>query len=296
MYFEYFLGIVIVIIIFIRLRKKFKKYNSIYKINGLDGIYLYFINKNFKNTGLSNFLDKKKNILGKQISKVTNNKILYGPYAGTKIINSYGWSNVDFSPKYLGSYELQIQNKILDLTKKKKFDCFIDLGAAAGYHIISLLKKKFFKKGFAFETSKKSREILKKNAKVNNISKKINIYGNANFLSLLGILKDFEQKKLFFLVDIEGNEYDLFSNHFCKKFSKSTFIIEEHPFNMSNKKKIKNFFQNIKKYYKIEILHDISKNPFNFSILEKFSDDEKYLMMSEGRPQSMRWLVLQPKK
>ena len=234
--------------------------------------------------------------MGKQISKVTNNKILYGPYAGTKIINSYGWSNVDFSPKYLGSYELQIQNKILDLIKKKKFDCFIDLGAAEGYHIISLLKKKFFKKGFAFETSKKSREILKKNAKVNNISKKINIYGNANFLSLLGILKDFEQKKLFFLVDIEGNEYDLFSNHFCKKFSKSTFIIEEHPFNMSNKKKIKNFFQNIKKYYKIEILHDISKNPFNFRILEKFSDDEKYLMMSEGRPQSMRWLVLQPKK
>ncbi len=46
----------------------------------------------------------------------------------------------------------------------------------------------------------------------------------------------------------------------------------------------------------IKVLKDVPKNPFGFRILDKFSDDEKYLMMSEGRPQTMRWLVLQPKK
>ena len=296
MYFEYFIFTIVILLIFLRLRKKIIKYKSIYNKNGFDGVYLYFVNKNFTQTGLSNFIDKKKNILGKEISKISNNKILYGPYSGTKILSSYGWSNIDFCPKYLGSYEYQVQKKIIDLNKKKKFDHFIDLGAAEGYHIISLLKKKFFKQGLAFEISKKSREILKKNAQINKLNNRIRIYKDANLSSLKNALRNFNHRRLLFLVDIEGQEYDLFSNHFCKKFSKSTFIIEEHPFNMSNKKKIKNFFQNIKKYYKIEILHDISKNPFNFSILEKFSDDEKYLMMSEGRPQSMRWLVLQPKK
>ena len=115
-------------------------------------------------------------------------------------------------------------------------------------------------------------------------------------MSLIKNLKNLEYKKLFFLVDIEGNEYNLFNKHFCKEFSKSTFIIEEHPFNISNKKTIKNFYKNTSKYYKLEILKDTSKDPFKINILDKYSDDEKYLMMSEGRPQTMHWLVLQPKK
>ncbi len=296
MYFEYFLVTIVILLIFLRLRKKILKYKSIFNRNGFDGVYLYFVNKNFTSTGLSNFIDKKKNILGKEISKISNNKILYGPYSGTKILNSYGWSNIDFCPKYLGSYEYQVQKKIIDLNKKKKFDYFIDLGAAEGYHIISLLKKKFFKQGLAFEISKKSREVLKKNAQINKINKRIRIYSDANLSSLKNALRDFNHRKLLFLVDIEGQEYDLFNKDFCKFFSKGTFIIEEHPFNISDKRKIKNFNQNIKKYYNLEILKDTSKNPFNFSILEKYSDDEKYLMMSEGRPKSMQWVILQPKK
>ena len=30
--------------------------------------------------------------------------------------------------------------------------------------------------------------------------------------------------------------------------------------------------------------------------LENPCDDEKYLMMSEGRPETMQWLILYPKK
>ena len=296
MYFEYFIIIIVILLIFLSFRKKILKYKSIYNQNGFDGVYLYFVNKNFTKTGLSNFIDKKKNILGKEISKISNNKILYGPYSGTKILSSYGWSNIDFCPKYLGSYEYQVQKKIIDLNKKKKFDYFIDLGAAEGYHIISLLKKKIFKQGLAFEISKKSREILKKNAQINKLNNRIRIYKDANLSSLKNTLRNFNHRRLLFLVDIEGQEYDLFDKDFCKIFSKGTFIIEEHPFNISNKRKIKNFNQNIKKYYNVEILKDTPKNPFNFSILEKYSDDEKYLMMSEGRPESMKWLILQPKK
>ena len=46
MYFEYFLVTIVIILIFFRLKKKIKKYKSIYKQNGIDGVYLYFINKN----------------------------------------------------------------------------------------------------------------------------------------------------------------------------------------------------------------------------------------------------------
>ncbi len=296
MYFEYLFTIILIILIIIIIKKKFTKYLNIFKLNGLDGVYFYFVNKNFKKTGLSNFIDKKKYLLEREISKISKNKILYGPYRGTIIGDKYGWSNIDFSSKYLGTYESHIQDKIIQLTKKKSFDFIIDLGAAEGYHILSLLKKNYFKKGLAFEIDQKSREILKKNAQINKVLNKLKIFGEATYLSLVENLKNLDHRKLFFLVDIEGHEYSLFTKDFCKKFSKSTFIIEEHPFNISKKNVLRNFNKNIVRHHNIEILKDTSKDPFNINILNKYSDDEKYLMMSEGRPQTMRWLILHPKK
>jgi hypothetical protein len=38
-----------------------------------------------------------------------------------------------------------------------------------------------------------------------------------------------------------------------------------------------------------------SKNPFEYKIIDKFSDDEKFLIMSEGRSETMQWLYLKPK-
>ena len=115
---------------------------------------------------------------------------------------------------------------------------------------------------------------------------------------LLPLKKTFLQKLIkntLFLVDIEGNEFSLFDNEFCKYFSKSFFIIEDHNFNIASKKKIEKFYQMIKKYFKVEIIKDLSKDPFKYKILDRFSDDEKYLMMSEGRPKTMSWIILYPK-
>ena len=56
------------------------------------------------------------------------------------------------------------------------------------------------------------------------------------------------------------------------------------------------FYELIKSYFTVEVLEDRGKDPFSIDMLKRFNDDEKYLMMSEGRPQTMRWLILQPKK
>ena len=288
--------LIIVVLIFNYLKKKFRKYNAIFRINGFDGIYFYFKNKNLTNTGIWNFIDKKKFILGKKLSKFSKERILFGPYSGTKFIFSYGWSNVDFGSKYLGIYEKQIQKKIIFLRNKFKIKFFVDCGAAEGYHIISLLKKKFFDKAIAFEIDKKSREILSKNAIANNVKKKISIYSEANFNSLKTNIKKKNLKKTLFLLDIEGGEFELFDSSFCKYFSQSYFIVEDHSFLILNKKKINLFHRNIKKYFNVEIIKDELKNPLDYEVLNDYTEDEKYLIMSEGRPKTMQWILLSPKK
>ena len=291
-------GILLIIFIFTftYLKKKIKKYSRVLKADGLDGIYFYFINKNFKNKGIWNFIDKKKYILGKKLARYSKEKILFGPYVGTKFISSHGWSNVDFGPKYLGTYEKQIQKKIIYLKNKFKLKFFVDCGAAEGYHIISLLKKKIFKIAIAFEIDKNSRNILSKNAIINKVRKRISIYSEANFSSLKNNLKKKDLNKTLFLLDIEGNEFDLFNLDFCKYFSQSYFIVEDHSFLIINKKKINSFYKNIYKYFKVEIIKGRTNDPLNHRILDNFTEDEKYLMMSEGRPMTMQWILLTPRK
>ena len=295
-YIKYLLLIILILIVLKFINKKFKKYKKIHKKNGFDGIYYYFLNKNIKKSGLNNFIDKKKNALGKKISNYSKQKILYGPYKDTKIINSFAWSNIDSASKYLGIYESQIQEKIILITKKFKLKFFVDLGAAEGYHLVSLLKKNFFLKGFAFEVDKQSRILLKRNVLINKISNKIKIFSIAEFESMKNILNNKQFAKTLFLVDIEGNEFTLFNKKFCSFFSNSYFIVEDHSFNEKSKKRRNNFYKIVKKYFKVEIIKDCVKNPFGYKILDSFTDDEKYLMMSEGRPKTMQWLVLYPKK
>ena len=296
MQFTHIILLIISIIVIIYIIKKLKKYKSVYLSDGADGVLYYFLNKNFKNTGFNNFIDKKKYILGKKISIYAKEKILFGPYAGTKFSNLHGWSKVDSSAKYLGTYESQVQQKLIFLSQKFKLKNIVDLGAAEGYHIVSLINKKYFVKGFAFEISKKSKSILYRNIVLNKLEKKIKIFSEANFESLKQNLHVEKLNKTCFLVDIEGNEYNLFTNEFCKYFSRSIFIVEDHDFNIKNKQLKNKFYKTIKKYFKINIINDKSNNPFDFDILENFSDDEKYLMLSEGRPKTMKWILLSPKK
>ena len=274
--------------------KKIKKYISIFNINGLDGVYYYFKNKNFKNYGIWNFIDNKKYKLGKKLAEYSKEKILFGPYSGTKFIFGSGWSNTDFGSKYLGTYERQIQKKIIYLKKKFNLNFFVDCGAAEGFHIISLLKKKIFKTAVAFEINKKSRDLLIKNAINNNVKKKISVFSEANFASLKKLkIKNF--KKTLFLLDIEGAEFNLFDKNFCRYFSKSLFIIEDHNFLILNKKKTNSFYKTIKKFFKVEFVEDNFENPLNYKILDNFTEDEKYLILSEGRPIRMQWIILLPK-
>ena len=286
--------LLIVFFTFTYFLKKLKKYVSIFNVHGLDGIYYYFKNKNLRNNGIWNFIDNKKYKLGKKLAEYSKEKILFGPYSGTKFIFKSGWSNTDFGPKYLGTYERQIQKKIIYLKKKFNLNFFVDCGAAEGFHIISLLKKKIFKKAVAFEINKKSRDLLIKNAINNNVKKKISVYSEANFASLKKLkIKNF--KKTLFLLDIEGAEFNLFDKNFCRYFSKSLFIIEDHNFLILNKKKTNSFYKTIKKFFKVEFVDDNFENPLNYKILDHLTEDEKYLILSEGRPLRMQWIILLPK-
>ena len=243
-------------------------------------------------------IDHYKNYLTRKIISLTYNKVKYGLYKDTYFHTKTHWGFHDFSCQLLGCYELQIQKKICIIQNKYKLQNIINIGAGIGYHIISLIKKNYFKNGYAFETSVKAQEILKRNAIENNVEKKIKILGEGNFISIKNNISQKMIEKSLFLIDIEGGEFSFFTKENIHYFNKSYFIIEEHLFNLNTARHITKYFSFYKLIYDnfiIEKIKNSSRNPFQYKILDKLSDDEKFLIMSENRPETMQWLYLKPK-
>ena len=165
------------------------------------------------------------NILSYSHAKKNNFIVQNGIFKNLKINNSISWSRGDIASKIYGLYENKVQEKLKELGKP----ILIDIGAADGFFAIGCLHAKLFKYCYAFEQNKKSRLVLNKTAEINNVTNQISIMGkvdNQSFLSLLP--KDLDLSKTVILCDIEGEEYNFFSENILKKLRKCNLIIEMH--------------------------------------------------------------------
>ena len=237
--------------------------------------------------------NEKKKLLGIKIHKIFSGKVTGGPYKGIKIFPKEHWSN-DLGSKILGLYEKQVQENIKNLCLENKINTLVNFGAAEGYHLIGLIKNKIIKKGFGIEIDRATITTLKRNIRINQLNNKIKIISNSNLNFINKYLNKKELSKTLFLIDIEGDEYNLINSENVKLIKNSFLIIEMHPFfkvPRSKKNKLKNI---LKKNFKIRILKNAERNPF-IEKIENLSDDERWLVVSEGRPNEMEWLICYPK-
>jgi hypothetical protein len=240
---------------------------------------------NFKND-----LSRKVNYFSKYISKELNNTIITGPFKGTKLIFNTNESLLGI--KLLNYYEREVVDAITSY-KKKKF--FINIGASDGFYICGLLKNSYFEKAVIFESDLQSIIFLKKNLKANKIAEdKVIIFREAksNFIDLL-LENDVDILDSFFLIDIEGGEYEIFNEDILQKLKNVPMIIETHNYLNTNsdiKKRFNNFFLNNSNTH---IIYILERKFEYFSFLEPLirSEFDKNLLTSEHRPYGQYWIA-----
>ena len=235
----------------------------------------------------------EKELIGKKIYRLCHGKVFQGLYKNTKIIPKEHWS-FDLGSKILGVYEKQIQEAINNLSQQKKIETLVNFGAAEGFHLTGLIKNKILKRCLAFEMDDSTKITLKKNIKLNKIENKVKIFSKANFNITNKLINPVELKKTLFLIDIEGIEYEIITENNLKFFRTSYLLIEKHPFMEKNKNKKLKFDKLLKKYFIIENIKNSQRNPF-INILKNLHDDTRWILMSEGRPCEMEWILCHPK-
>lgn len=273
----------------------FKRIYIKYEKDGIWRIISLLLKKIKIQTKYSSLIDKKKYLLAKDIIKLTKCVVCNGYYKSLKLKAGEKNNRIDISSKLLGFYEQQVQEKIIELQNKYKIKYLINFGAEEGFHALGLVKNNYFRKALCFEIDKLTRSKLIDNIKINKISKKILVFSQANFKDIVNNLNSTQLKSSLFLVDIEGEEFNLFNKKNLIYYKNSFLIIENHQNFFKNKKLKNDFFEIINKNFKVKILNDGARNPNIIERLETLNDDEKWLLMSENRPFRMNWIVLTPK-
>lgn len=269
----------------------YEKLKIIYFRDGLKGVLnviFFFLGFKFR---LISDDQKKISFFSKYISSKSNNVVLDGPFKGTKL--SFNINKESIACKLLGLYEKEIAIEILNSQNKQRRKYFIQLGSSDGYYVCSLLKLNIFEQSVIFESDKLSLNYLKKNLKENHISEeRVKFLGEArkNFIDQI-LEMGIKLEECFFLLDIEGSEYDILDAECFDKLNNTPLIVEMHEFyrKQDQKKQFNNFVEkNKNKFNKIFISNrNLPIIDFLNDILS--SEIDKNLLISELRPYGMYW-------
>lgn len=240
-------------------------------------------------------VQNRKVYFSNKIAKKYSNKVLYGPFQGMKISDKQFWKDGNKGSKILGLYEKEIQDLLQKIQFIKKRSLFIDIGGADGFYSTGSLINGLFNRCLVFEESARGRRSILNNAKLNKVENKIEIKSTTSDKALLKNIDLFQDSVI--LCDIEGAEFELFTEKVLYSLCKNEIIIEVHK--LFGSKNWKDLFKVSSKYFDIKIIYPAPRNLIDLSIfsdISGYSDNDRALLISEGGSNSSEWWHLSPKK
>lgn len=172
---------------------------------------------------------------------------------------------------------------------------FIDISAADGYYAVGVLKAGMTDHALCFEISAQGQQVIYEQAVLNHVDKRISIFGEATdkFLDVVFGVTTSPQSDWVILIDIEGGEFDLLTPEVLERLTGATLIVEAHDFG-HNDGGLPELVKRVGRYFDVQGITTGSRDLSGFPFLRTWSDDDRWLMCSEGRPQLMTWLLLTP--
>ncbi len=232
-------------------------------------------------------------IIAQRLADELDNEIQHGIFRGMKL-SSLRWGGHDKAPMMLGLYESEVSREIEKAAIHTT--TFIDIGAADGYFAVGAVFSGLYRDSVCFEISSEGRNSIMLNAEINGVTDKVSVLAEANEETLLKLAERMNTKDLFILCDIEGGEFDLFTLRVLQALKKSTILIEIHDFSEIDRERYLLLKMAANSLFNLSELTQESRNPNILMSTRLLHDDDKWLMMSEGRPKAMTWLRLSPKQ
>lgn len=254
--------------------------------------FLRQVSDRFLKLGVLALSFEVKRLNASRLLESSGGQAVSGPFQGVTLLKQTKWSSSqEVFGQAIGTFEVPV-SKVLT---ERVWDAFVDIGAESGFYVASMLGAKHCKKAYAFEIDQTSRTEMMRRLELNKVSAEIR--GMADPDSVLELIRteDLNRQDTVVLCDIEGGEFQLFSDELIKNLTQCTMVIELHD---REGKMIDQLLERLSHTHFTEIrLRDEWHAPYLSSpSLDHLSDHEKMILISEGRSFSQKWLVARPRK
>ena len=248
---------------------KFKKLNNYYIYNIIRFIWLII-------SFPSRYFRKNRRI--KIVSKLFNyndyTNVIYGPFSGMKYMVNINDRYI--LPKLIGSYESYLHNEIYKLLQRD-YDVIINIGAADGYYAVGFSNKITNAIVYAYELNPKLREMCFQLVKLNNLSDKVKVLEKYD----VNILKEYSDKKILLICDIDGGEAKIFSEDTVDDYKNCDILVEFHDHYVPSISKIIHSHFYDSHICKIIKFNMPKRN--EYPLLNILKDEEIYFSLDEER-------------
>ena len=240
-------------------------------------------------------VDRRRVLLSRWLFREFNGIVRYGPMAGLQLRDDLYWANGDAAPMLLGIYE----QEVLDALRlaSSTHHIVVNLGAADGYYGVGLVKSGLFREAYCFELTAAGRGAIAALAAANHLESRVHVFGaaNADFPALLKE-ENLTLDDAVVLCDIEGAEFDTFTDTTLAALRRSIIIIEIHDFlREDGAGQLLALKDRARAVFSVSEFRMGARDLSVFPECRKLNDSDRWLLASEGRGELMTWLRLDPK-
>ncbi|MGB2011091.1 MAG: hypothetical protein ACPHYF_06140 [Akkermansiaceae bacterium] len=221
-------------------------------------------------------------------------KIANGPFRGMQYPEAISVGSRLF-PKLLGSYESELSGVLEDIIGRGYTE-IVDIGCAEGYYTVGLGMCIPSAEIYAYDVNGEALRLCHDMALHNGISEGRIHFGakcSSDTIQHLPLAK-----KALFICDCEGYEKELFTPDLIPHLERHDLLIETHDcYDVTISTQLENLFQSTHEITNILSVDDIQKaKTYTYPQLDGFSLEERYILLSEGRPSIMEWLYIKSKR
>ena len=208
------------------------------------------------------------------------------------MIKETSWSRHDKAAMLFGLYEKEILDSLSSIPST--FTHFINLGAADGYYGVGVVISGIFKDSICYEITNDGQEVIHKTAMINGVEDKVCVFGEAKPDFYKNHPQSLRDNSVLFL-DVEGAEFEILNENVFSAFEKSIIISELHPNKIDHGSEELILLR--KKSERTHTITEINTDGRDLSIfpeLSDFSDNDRWLICSEGRRETGSWWRFDP--
>lgn len=222
---------------------------------------------------------------------VTQGQVQTGPFKGTTLLPRYMWGDGDTAAKLMGVYEDELHGFVEQAISNQP-DAVINVGCAEGYYSVGFARRLPNVKVCAVDIEERATHIVWDTASANELKNLEAITAMVTHEWLESRCSDLTNPLLVF--DCEGAELELLDPAKVSSLDHCSIIVECHD--CMNPVITPTLIERFKSTHDIQSVSQTYKDSYQFDFLQHLSDCDKWALVHEGRPSTMSWLYMVPRR